>query len=71
MWRCMPFLQSLAYPRIPPEVYDEAATFTPSSASKGLDQAEIAKRRDMRDVLTMTIDPHDAKDFDDALSMRS
>ena len=24
----------------------------------------------MRDVLTMTIDPHDAKDFDDALSMR-
>ena len=54
----------------PPEVYDEAATFTPSSVSKGLDPAEIAKRRDMRDVLTMTIDPHDAKDFDDALSMR-
>jgi len=27
-------------------------------------------RRDMRDVTTMTIDPHDAKDFDDALSMR-
>ena len=31
---------------------------------------EIAKRRDMRDVLTFTIDPHDAKDFDDALSFR-
>ncbi len=30
--------------------------------------AEIAKRRDMRDVLTFTIDPKDAKDFDDALS---
>lgn len=30
---------------------------------------EIAKRRDMRDVLTFTIDPHDAKDFDDALSV--
>lgn len=29
---------------------------------------EIAKRRDMRDVLTFTIDPRDAKDFDDALS---
>ena len=29
---------------------------------------EIAKRRDMRDVLTFTIDPKDAKDFDDALS---
>ena len=32
-------------------------------------QAEIDKRRDMRDVLTFTIDPADAKDFDDALSV--
>ncbi len=31
-------------------------------------QDEITKRRDMRDVLTFTIDPKDAKDFDDALS---
>ena len=31
---------------------------------------EIAKRRDMREVTTMTIDPADAKDFDDALSLR-
>ncbi|MCV6631136.1 MAG: ribonuclease R [Flavobacteriaceae bacterium] len=31
---------------------------------------EIAKRRDMRDILTFTIDPKDAKDFDDALSYR-
>ncbi|GAA0737045.1 ribonuclease R [Gaetbulibacter jejuensis] len=31
---------------------------------------EIAKRRDMRDVLTFTIDPKDAKDFDDALSFQ-
>lgn len=30
--------------------------------------SEIKKRRDMRDVLTFTIDPKDAKDFDDALS---
>lgn len=29
------------------------------------------KRRDMRGVTTMTIDPHDAKDFDDALSLRT
>lgn len=29
---------------------------------------EIRKRRDMREVLTFTIDPRDAKDFDDALS---
>ncbi|GAA4309136.1 ribonuclease R [Mucilaginibacter gynuensis] len=31
---------------------------------------EIAKRRDFRDVLTFTIDPFDAKDFDDALSYK-
>ena len=31
---------------------------------------EIAKRRDFRDVLTFTIDPKDAKDFDDALSFQ-
>lgn len=35
-----------------------------------LDQKEISKRRDMRDILTFTIDPHDAKDFDDALSFK-
>lgn len=31
-------------------------------------EKEILRRRDMRDVLTFTIDPEDAKDFDDALS---
>ena len=31
---------------------------------------EIARRRDFRDILTFTIDPADAKDFDDALSFR-
>ncbi|WP_424492792.1 ribonuclease R [Salinimicrobium sp. GXAS 041] len=33
-------------------------------------EEEIKKRRDMRKVLTFTIDPKDAKDFDDALSFR-
>lgn len=33
-------------------------------------EEEIAKRRDFRKVLTFTIDPRDAKDFDDALSFR-
>ena len=32
--------------------------------------AEIKKRRDMRQVLTFTIDPVDAKDFDDAISIK-
>ncbi len=38
--------------------------------SEDIPQSEIDKRRDMRDVLTFTIDPHDAKDFDDALSVQ-
>jgi ribonuclease R len=33
-------------------------------------EEEIARRRDMRGVVTFTIDPVDAKDFDDALSLR-
>lgn len=33
-------------------------------------QEEIAKRRDMRETLTFTIDPFDAKDFDDAISFK-
>jgi len=33
-------------------------------------EEEIAKRKDMRNVLTFTIDPKDAKDFDDALSFQ-
>jgi ribonuclease R len=32
---------------------------------------EISKRRDMREVTTFTIDPEDAKDFDDALSLQT
>src|SRR5690554_460760 len=35
-----------------------------------ISKEEIAKRRDFREVTTFTIDPEDAKDFDDALSFR-
>lgn len=49
----------------PPEVEAEA-----DEIPRDMDPAEIAKRRDMRDVLTFTIDPKDAKDFDDALSLQ-
>lgn len=38
--------------------------------SSSISDDEILRRRDMRDVLTFTIDPEDAKDFDDALSFR-
>lgn len=49
----------------PPEV-DAAAEHIPETFSA----EEIARRKDFRDVTTFTIDPVDAKDFDDALSIR-
>lgn len=38
--------------------------------SEGITKEEVKKRWDFRDVLTFTIDPEDAKDFDDAISFR-
>ncbi|MEJ7681687.1 MAG: RNB domain-containing ribonuclease [Segetibacter sp.] len=35
-----------------------------------ISHADIKKRKDMRDVLTFTIDPVDARDFDDAISIK-
>ncbi|MCK5776594.1 MAG: VacB/RNase II family 3'-5' exoribonuclease, partial [Bacteroidales bacterium] len=35
-----------------------------------IDAAEIKKRKDIREVFTITIDPFDAKDFDDAISLK-
>jgi ribonuclease R len=36
-----------------------------------ISESEIKKRKDVRDILTFTIDPFDAKDFDDAVSLRT
>lgn len=47
----------------PKEVEDYA-----NNIDTSITKEEIAKRRDMRKTLTFTIDPKDAKDFDDALS---
>ncbi len=49
----------------PKEVEHEA-----NAIPEVISESEIAKRRDFRDVLTFTIDPFDAKDFDDALSFK-
>lgn len=51
--------------RYPREV-EEAA----EKISADITPEDIAEREDFRDVFTCTIDPHDAKDFDDALSIR-
>jgi len=47
----------------PDEVMEEA-----NNISLTLPEGDIAKRRDFRSILTFTIDPVDAKDFDDAIS---
>lgn len=49
-----------------PENVEHAAEQIPAEIST----EDLAEREDFRDVLTFTIDPKDAKDFDDALSIR-
>jgi ribonuclease R len=49
----------------PPEVLAEA-----EALPKEIPPEEIERRHDFRDILTFTIDPEDAKDFDDAISFR-
>lgn len=50
--------------------FNEDVLSESESLTLELDKKEIAKRRDFRDVTTFTIDPYDAKDFDDALSFK-
>ena len=52
---------------LPHEFPHEVEAFA-KSLDTSITEEEIAKRRDMRKDLTFTIDPKDAKDFDDALS---
>ncbi|TDS58158.1 RNAse R [Myroides indicus] len=54
---------------LPNEFPIEVEAYT-NKLDTSISPEEIAKRRDMRDVLTFTIDPKDAKDFDDALSFQ-
>lgn len=51
--------------QFPQEVEDEVNKIKPEISAD-----EIAQRRDYRNILTITVDPADAKDFDDALSLR-
>lgn len=53
-------------PYIYPETVDKAA----QKIDAGITPEVVAQRLDMRSVTTFTIDPKDAKDFDDALSIR-
>lgn len=59
-------LAEFGLPYTYPEAVEKAADKIPDTISP----EEIAAREDFRNVLTFTIDPKDAKDFDDALSIR-
>jgi len=50
----------------PVNVLEEVKTITHS----GIKEIDLKNRKDMRDITTFTIDPEDAKDFDDAISFR-
>ena len=53
-----------------PYVYPKKVVAAAEKISTEITAEEIAKREDFRNVLTFTCDPADAKDFDDALSIR-
>jgi len=53
-----------------PYVYPKKVVAAAEKISTEIPEEEIAKREDFRNVLTFTCDPADAKDFDDALSIR-
>lgn len=53
-----------------PHDFPEAVEAYANQIDTTITADEIAKRRDMREDLTFTIDPKDAKDFDDALSFK-
>ncbi len=53
-----------------PLEFPEAVLEASQKIPDGVTPEEIAKRRDMRKVPTLTIDPDDAKDLDDALSVK-
>lgn len=53
-----------------PYKYPEAVEKAAAEIGPGITDEVIAQREDMRGVTTFTIDPKDAKDFDDALSVR-
>ena len=53
-----------------PRSFPKEVEMEAEAIPEGIDEAEVAKRRDFRNITTFTIDPKDAKDFDDAISLR-
>ncbi len=53
-----------------PLEFPESVIAASKEIDRGITEEEIARRRDIRSIPTLTIDPEDAKDLDDALSVR-
>ena len=54
-----------------PLAFDKEVLAEVKKLDQHIAREEISKRKDFRDILTFTIDPVDAKDFDDAISIRN
>jgi ribonuclease R len=54
-----------------PLAFDKEVLAEVKKLLPNISREEISKRKDFRDILTFTIDPVDAKDFDDAISIRN
>jgi len=52
-----------------PEHFSDEVEYYARKLNLEIDPKEIKRRRDFREITTFTIDPYDAKDFDDALSL--
>ncbi len=52
-----------------PDTFDDEVLDEAREQAKRFDESEIGERMDLRDVLTVTIDPATARDFDDAISL--
>ena len=52
-----------------PEEFDERVLKQAENVAKSVSPADMSGRRDLRDILTVTIDGEDAKDLDDAVSL--
>ncbi|KUJ57624.1 ribonuclease R [Chryseobacterium aquaticum] len=53
-----------------PYSFPEEVELDAEKIDRRITEEEVSKRRDMRKICTFTIDPKDAKDFDDALSIQ-
>ncbi len=54
-----------------PDTFPLAAREEAQTAAQRLDEIDLSSRRDLRELLTITIDPPDARDFDDAITIEN